>query len=312
MPHIALVANPTSPRLQGAGLDPLVGEFDRRLQDGSWDSYDVLRTSPHDRGSSAAREAIAGGADLVLALGGDDTVRAVAETLAGTGVPLAILPAGATNRLAHTLGVPLDLVSALRAGEAGATHALPLARLDDGTGSFASLACMGADAATLDPVPAPFAPEPDRGWPRYSLAPTASTRRGRFAVEISLDGAPVIRRQALAVVVGNTGRLEVAVLAPASAWQGLARRGSAEAAQWEHWQADQVLVRAAERRPRRLDGELIGESSALDASVVPGAALVRVPRGVTPLTTAVTDDLAAVSLPAIDAPEPAHAGILDA
>ena len=51
--------------------------------------------------------------DLVLASGGDGTVTACAEGLAGTGVPLAVLPAGTGNLLARNLGLPLSLPDAL-------------------------------------------------------------------------------------------------------------------------------------------------------------------------------------------------------
>ena len=44
-------------------------------------------------------------ADLVVAVGGDGTVRVVALALAGRGVPLAVVPAGTANNIALTLGV---------------------------------------------------------------------------------------------------------------------------------------------------------------------------------------------------------------
>ena len=50
--------------------------------------------------SGIARERIAGGADLVLAAGGDGTINEVAEGMIGSAVPLGILPAGTANVLA--------------------------------------------------------------------------------------------------------------------------------------------------------------------------------------------------------------------
>src|SRR3954469_21216199 len=52
------------------------------------------------------RRAVAAGASLVFAAGGDGTVRGCAEALAGTGVPLAIVPLGTANLTARALGVP--------------------------------------------------------------------------------------------------------------------------------------------------------------------------------------------------------------
>ncbi len=51
--------------------------------------------------------------DAVFAAGGDGTVSLVAEALAGTAVPLGILPLGSGNGLAKDLGIPLELEPAL-------------------------------------------------------------------------------------------------------------------------------------------------------------------------------------------------------
>src|SRR5215471_7838926 len=70
-------------------------------------------TQKADVGTLAAREAAAGGADLVVAAGGDGTVRGCAEGLAGTDVPLGIVPLGTGNLLARTLGIPANTKAAL-------------------------------------------------------------------------------------------------------------------------------------------------------------------------------------------------------
>ncbi len=59
-----------------------------------------------------AREACRGGADLVLVCGGDGTVSEAVNGLAHTAVPLAVLPAGTANVLAHEVGLPRDAVRA--------------------------------------------------------------------------------------------------------------------------------------------------------------------------------------------------------
>jgi diacylglycerol kinase (ATP) len=46
--------------------------------------------------------------DVVAACGGDGTVSEVARGLSGTGIPMAVLPAGTSNVLARELGIPLD------------------------------------------------------------------------------------------------------------------------------------------------------------------------------------------------------------
>jgi diacylglycerol kinase family enzyme len=69
-------------------------------------------------------------ASVVAVAGGDGTVNAAARHLAGTGIPLLVIPAGTLNHFAHELGVHTldDAVAALRSG--GAVR-VGVARIDD-------------------------------------------------------------------------------------------------------------------------------------------------------------------------------------
>jgi diacylglycerol kinase family enzyme len=63
----------------------------------------------------AATAAVQGGSRVVVAAGGDGTVSAVASRLAGTGVPLGVLPMGTLNHFAKDLGIPLEVDAAVQA-----------------------------------------------------------------------------------------------------------------------------------------------------------------------------------------------------
>src|SRR6218665_1404784 len=78
-----------------------------RQIEAAWATTRWYETDAADAGVAAARRAIEEGASLLLASGGDGTVRAVAEALRGTGIPLAVIPQGTGNLLARNLGMPL-------------------------------------------------------------------------------------------------------------------------------------------------------------------------------------------------------------
>jgi diacylglycerol kinase family enzyme len=76
--------------------------------------YDVeaVDTEAAEHAIEIGREARNGGYDVVVAFGGDGTLNEVANGLAGTDVPVSVLPGGSTNVVARTLGIPNDVVDA--------------------------------------------------------------------------------------------------------------------------------------------------------------------------------------------------------
>jgi len=71
-------------------------------------------STTEERGADAlAREALAEGVDLIAVSGGDGTVMGALSALVGTGVPVAVLPAGTGNLLSANLGIPTTVPDAV-------------------------------------------------------------------------------------------------------------------------------------------------------------------------------------------------------
>ena len=100
MSSVAVVAH--SGKTLGGGLDELRSVLAHAGVDTPlW--YEVPKSK---KAPARVRKAIDKGADLVFVWGGDGMVQRCIDTLAGTGVTLAILPAGTANLLATELAIP--------------------------------------------------------------------------------------------------------------------------------------------------------------------------------------------------------------
>lgn len=192
-----------------------------------WEPW-LAETSEADHGLLVTRRAVAAGARLVFAAGGDGTVRACAQALAGTGVPLAIVPLGTANLTARALGVPAQAGAAVDAGFGGRDRRIDLARIDgagldgagldgadtdgaglDGTSAggsrFVAMAGMGLDAAVVGAARALL--KRRFGWVAYAVSGVTRLSLPARDFTVRLDDGEPLRRRARCVVVANTGLL---------------------------------------------------------------------------------------------------------
>lgn len=221
MPTVSFVVNGSLARVSGRFL-PLCQEFAAR---GGW-TAEFLVTDQAETGIAAARTAALDGADVVVAVGGDGTVRGCAEGLAGTGVPLGIVPHGTANLLAKTVGIHPHPRAALAtilgsvngsgsgSGSVNGSGRLAAARatrsvdrridlaLADGK-PFTAMAGIGLDAAVIDATRLKH----QFGWLAYAMSGAAHLALPPSRFTIRLDGSPPIEREARSVVVGNSGLL---------------------------------------------------------------------------------------------------------
>ena len=104
--RMLIIVNPyattVSDRLKNLVVYALQGRYE----------VEAVTTEAQNHATEIGREAVDGGYDVVVAFGGDGTVNEVANGLAGTDVPVSVLPGGSTNVFSRTLGIPNDVVDA--------------------------------------------------------------------------------------------------------------------------------------------------------------------------------------------------------
>jgi diacylglycerol kinase family enzyme len=101
-----IIVNPyattVSDRLKNLVVYALQGRFE----------VETVSTEAQNHATEIGREVRDHGYDVVVAFGGDGTLNEVVNGLAGTDVPVSVLPGGSTNVVCRTLGIPNDVVDA--------------------------------------------------------------------------------------------------------------------------------------------------------------------------------------------------------
>ena len=106
---IVFIYNPIS---GVGGKKMILSQLESRLDHSIFESQ-TLKTAYAGHAVVLAQQAVAEGADIVCAIGGDGTVNEVGRSLIGTDAALAIIPSGSGNGLARHLHIPLDPIRAI-------------------------------------------------------------------------------------------------------------------------------------------------------------------------------------------------------
>jgi diacylglycerol kinase (ATP) len=232
-----------------------------------------------------------------MSYGGDGTHRACAASLAGTGVPLALLPAGTGNLLAHRLHVPGRLERAVEVALHGARRPMDVCHADGEC--FLIMAGMGFDAAILARTSSQL--KARVGWLAYWWAAMQSAGRSpALRIRLDMDDGRQVVREGVGVVVANVGTLPgglnllqgaaddnglltVAVLTRDSLvhWATLAMQLLAHRVPSQQrlpcWQTRQLLVTVDHPVRAHADGDVLEESRERQFRVSPLALTVCVP-----------------------------------
>ena len=195
-------------------LDQLKELVNAAAKEAGWGESMWFATTEEDVGQRVTASALRRGADVVLAAGGDGTVRAVAEGLRDADVPLALLPSGTGNLLARNLDLDVtDLAGAIRSafteGERSVDLGLVEVTRESGekeTHAFLVMAGIGLDAKMMANT------NPDLkkavGWLAYVDAGVRSVAELQpMRLNYTVDKREPKTASVHTILIGNCGKL---------------------------------------------------------------------------------------------------------
>jgi len=198
MVKLAVVAH--SGKTLGGGLPELRRVLEAAgVADPFWCEVPKSRKAP-----AQVRRALDEGAELIVAWGGDGMVQRCVDVLAGSEVPLAIIPAGTANLFATNLGIPSDIEGAVAVGLHGARRRVDLGRFNGER--FAVMAGAGFDAAMIRDAGEGGLKE-RLGRVAYVWTGSENLRSKPFRADIEVDGANWYKGKASCILFGNVGKL---------------------------------------------------------------------------------------------------------
>lgn len=300
--RVAFIYNPTKSGAQDAKTLLL-----RSTTLAGWPAPIFLETTAADPGYAMAREALSQGADVVIAGGGDGTVRAVGQELRHSNVPLAVIPLGTGNLLARNLELDVtDIAGAVQVALFGHQRYIDSGLMElenEVTGtvtkhSFMVIAGLGLDAEVMNDTNSKL--KESVGWLAYSEAGLRHLAGPRKKVSIALDDQPAQQRKVRSVLFANCGLLpggidfvpgaliddgilDVVVISPRSALGWVAMAGKVvfrhknRLPVIDFYQGKHLTIRTVMPVDTQVDGDHTGQATVVRVSVEPRAVLVRVP-----------------------------------
>lgn len=276
----------------GGGLDELrTALADEGARDVLWYEVSKSRKAP-----KKVRKAVKAGADLIVVWGGDGMVQHCVDAVAGSGIAVAIVPAGTANLLATNLGIPHDLREAVRIGLHGERRPLDLGQLNGE--HFAVMAGAGFDGELIAGADGDL--KSRAGKLAYVWTGLRQVNRAPMRARIRIDGTKWFDGKASCVLLGNVGTITGGLRAfptsePDDGWLEVGVTAAHGPVQWARTlgriavgrsdrsplvrmtTAKRIDVRFAEPTMYELDGGERKPVTRIKAAVVPGAVTVCVP-----------------------------------
>ncbi|PJM75480.1 diacylglycerol kinase [Bifidobacterium simiarum] len=177
-----------------------------------------IETQLDKDGKACAREAIARGADAVVAVGGDGTVRTVASVMAGSDRPFGIIPIGTGNLFARNMGIPIaDVDAALTVATSHGSRKVDMGRMrlldsdePDRRHAFLIIAGIGFDAAMIDDTDPAL--KKNISWLAYFVGGVKNLFTPRYQGDITISGENGVEQTSKNVsfrtfMAGNCGQI---------------------------------------------------------------------------------------------------------
>lgn len=300
--RVAVILNPIK---KGAGTaEELITRY---VEEAGWEPPRIFHTTADSPGAEQAELAMEWGADVVLACGGDGTVRMAAGVLKHTAVALAVVPLGTGNLLARNLHIDVsDLSEAIRVALFGSQRKIDTGHIEiqnDRTGAkdqgtFLVIAGIGLDGEmvsdTIDGL------KKSVGWLAYSEAGLRHLAGRRKKVSVSFDGRQGQNRMVRSVLFCNCGVLpagidfapdaliddgvlDVIVISPRSivGWMAMSAKvffgRKRHTTSMTSYQVQDVVLHSSEPQATQLDGDPGGYGTLVRVSVDQHSLVVRVP-----------------------------------
>lgn len=262
--------------------------------------FDMVETERRGHAVDLARDGARLGYRAVCVVGGDGTLAEVATGLAGSDTPLALIPRGTANQVAHNLRIPTNLEEAVDVAVNGTAAAVDLGRIGDRV--FALIAGAGYDAAVM--ASATRGMKERWGFAAYVFAAVKEALAAQpVDFRITADGQ-TIEVRAVSVMLANVGELfanflpfalpltprpkrswqdglfDVVVLAPRNVidmpnvlWKAVGRQFSGND-RLLHFQAREVTIEADPDIAVQIDGDPAGVTPVSARAVERGVRII--------------------------------------